>query len=204
MHIVEVQHMCNDGILSSLQGMPMLSPFVPIYKALPSGAIPQALQTGGPNPDALSLFWKVRRLQAVVSQNFKRLLPPAEAAIIAWEKHVEERLMPAMELRYAAALARKNPVAARQELTKFTAKAVASASILCEQLTKQAAKGLGLDRVPDDVTLVKWLDAAGKLCESWPAGAGIAAPSYICWCGSFSAHVVSLLLAKLQIIGMND
>lgn len=49
---------------------PKLSPFVPIYKGLPGDALPPELATVTPEgePDAVSLFWRARKLQALVFQ----------------------------------------------------------------------------------------------------------------------------------------
>lgn len=49
---------------------PKLSPFVPVYKGLPGDALPPELATATPQGemDAVSLFWRARRLQALVFQ----------------------------------------------------------------------------------------------------------------------------------------
>lgn len=47
---------------------PKLSPFVPLYKGLPGSALPLELAAPPPRMDSLSLFWRARRLQALVFQ----------------------------------------------------------------------------------------------------------------------------------------
>lgn len=49
---------------------PKLSPFIPIYKGLPGDALPPELATRTPQrtPDRVSLFWRARRVQALVFQ----------------------------------------------------------------------------------------------------------------------------------------
>lgn len=47
---------------------PRLAPFIPIYQGLPGDRLPAALTTAADAPDAGSLFWKARRLQALVFQ----------------------------------------------------------------------------------------------------------------------------------------
>ena len=55
---------------SAAMSTPKLSPFVPIYKGLPGDALPPELATVTPEgePDAVSLFWRARKLQALVFQ----------------------------------------------------------------------------------------------------------------------------------------
>lgn len=66
-------------------GMTALSPFIPLYKGLSPKHIPKELAVGGPHPDRISLFWKARRLQALVFQDWPSLAPAAAAAIHAFE-----------------------------------------------------------------------------------------------------------------------
>lgn len=49
---------------------PKLSPFVPVYKGLPGDALPAELATATPEGemDSVSLFWRARKLQALVFQ----------------------------------------------------------------------------------------------------------------------------------------
>ena len=48
---------------------PKLAPFIPLYKGLPGDAVPRELTVArAGQPDAVSLFWRARRLQALVFQ----------------------------------------------------------------------------------------------------------------------------------------
>jgi dipeptidase len=141
-------------------GMPLLAPFIPIYAGLPGGALPRQLARAGPQPDARSLLWAARRLQALVFQDLAALLPGAAAAIQAWEADVEARQRPGMERRYIAAAAGGNETAAADILAGFTADLAAQASQLLRRLTRQAAQALGLPAVPPDDELLRLLDAA--------------------------------------------
>jgi hypothetical protein len=47
--------------------MPKLAPFIPLYKGLPPHALPPELTAAKERrPDGVSLFWRARRLQALV------------------------------------------------------------------------------------------------------------------------------------------
>lgn len=54
---------------------PALSPFVPLYKGLPGDRLPRQLTYGTEEgqPNDVSLFWRCRRLQALVFQVGARL-----------------------------------------------------------------------------------------------------------------------------------
>ena len=141
-------------------GMPALAPFIPIYGSLPGASLPLELTCAGSAPDPVSLFWKARRLQALVFQDWPMLAPGAVAAISGWEAEVESEQRPAMEIRYAAALARWDEAAAVAELVGFTARVVQQAGVLLQQLTDVATAQLGLHAMPPDDVLVRMLDAA--------------------------------------------
>ncbi|KAL4437238.1 hypothetical protein ABPG75_004377 [Micractinium tetrahymenae] len=144
------------------QGMPALSPFVPVYGGLPAEALPAELAEAPDEPDELSLFWAARRLQAVVLQDWPALAPAAVAAIRALEEDVEARQRPDMEARYLQALRRHSEpeVQAGQVLAEFTEAVVSQAKGLLEELGDQAAQALGLPGLPPDDTLLAWLDDA--------------------------------------------
>ena len=130
--------------------MPALAPFVPIYKGLPGDALPPEMTNATSLPDALSLFWRARRLQALVMLDWPALAPGAQAAIRQWEADVEERQRPAMEARYQAALAAGDQAAADAELAEWTAEVAASAGDLLDGLAEAAAAQLGMNGVPGD------------------------------------------------------
>ena len=139
-----------------------LSVYLPIYKGLPGDALPPELTSAGPDPDCCSLFWKARRLQALVFQDWPALAPPAMAAIREFEQRMEEEDRPAFERRYKKLLKDRDESGARDELVAFTAGMVRQASDLLVVLTSRAAAALGLPEVPPDSQLVSWLDAAAE------------------------------------------
>lgn len=145
-------------------GMPALSPFIPIYGGLPGGALPPQLTDVTSQPDAVSIFWKVRRLQALAFQDWPTVEPGAGAAIRAFEADVESRQRPAFERRYMAELAsgagEEGEAAAGKLLAAFTADVVEQAGDLLDGLIKQAAQALGWEAVPSDDAIVEMLEQA--------------------------------------------
>lgn len=141
-------------------GTPLLSPFVPLYKGLPAGVALPELADACTEPDQRSLYWKARRLQALVFQDFPSLAPRATTAIREFEARVESRDRPAMERRYMRALSSGDAHAAQHELLSFTSGVLQRASALLEDLAAQAAGDLGLRGVPADAVLARLLDEA--------------------------------------------
>lgn len=136
---------------------PALAPFIPIYEGLPEDALPPEMTNATAIPDATSLFWRARRLQSLVMQDWPALAPPAQAAIRQWEAEVEERLRPRMEKRYTAAVEAGDQGKADAELAQCTAELAASAGRLLDGLAQDAAAALGMDGVPPDDELVPLL-----------------------------------------------
>ncbi|KAL4437330.1 hypothetical protein ABPG75_004469 [Micractinium tetrahymenae] len=175
-------------------GPPGLSPFVPVYRGLTPGNYPAALTIGSATPDPVSLYWKGRRLQALVFQNFPLLAPDAKAAIAAWEQDVETVQRPAMEAAYMSALSRGRKGSAWKVLMDFTDRVVAQAGTLLDNLTAQAASKLGLPGVPSDADLLSMIKKAdakyilyGPSTQAAAASAGVAsgaevtAPDTLSW-----------------------
>lgn len=67
------EHAVPDGlsvITYTAMATPKFSPFIPLYKGLPGDAMPPEL-AAAPKPgqmDGVSIFWRVRRLQALIFQ----------------------------------------------------------------------------------------------------------------------------------------
>ncbi|PRW44358.1 peptidase C69 [Chlorella sorokiniana] len=129
--------------------MPALAPFVPIYKGLPEEALPLEMTNATANPDPVSLFWRARRLQVLIMQNWPVLAPEAQAGIRQWEADVEERLRPEMERRYKKAVDDGDQEGADAELAEWTADVAASAGDLLDSLAEAAASKLGMNALPD-------------------------------------------------------
>lgn len=142
-------------------GPPALAPFVPVYRGLPPTAYPAALTYGGATPDGASLYWKGRRLQALVMQDFPKLAPAAQAAIREFERQVEMVQRPAMEAAYQDWVTCKRGLQARKVLVDFTASVVARAVAVLDEQIAQAATQLGLPSVPSDDVLMSMLKKAG-------------------------------------------
>lgn len=159
-------------------GMPLLSPFVPIYplamfpRAAADGVsgdeaddvIPAELTGVGHRPDSHSLFWKARRLHALVFQDFPKLAPAAIAAVQEFEAHLDSSAMLEAESAYLSAAAQDGLYAdaALSTLTSFSQQVLHDAVRLLEGLTSDAALALGYESVPDDATLLKMLDEAAE------------------------------------------
>ena len=75
----------------------------------------------------------------------------------AFDERVESELRPAMEQRYAAAVAAGNATAADAELAAFTAAVVAEAGALLDQQALLASTALKLDGLPGDNRMERWL-----------------------------------------------
>ncbi|PSC67957.1 peptidase C69 [Micractinium conductrix] len=159
---------------------PALSPYIPIYIGLPGDQLPPELTAATPDaPDGASLFWKARRLQALVFQDWPSLATHAAAAIRGWEARVEREQRPAMEAGYAAAHAAGDVAAATAELVGFTRRVVRQAAALLDDLAEQAAAGLGLPGVPPAEGWLEMLKEAAEAYAFEPtsddADAGVAA-----------------------------
>ncbi|KAL4425605.1 hypothetical protein ABPG75_009621 [Micractinium tetrahymenae] len=143
---------------------PKLSPFIPLYKGLPGDVLPPELTAAEyRKPDRVSLFWKARRLQALVFQDWPALAPAAAQAIVDWEAKVEAQDRPAMEARYTAAWQAGDAAGATQELVSFTSAALQEAGQLLEGLAEAAAWQLGLPGMPSDDWLLERLEEAAEM-----------------------------------------
>lgn len=162
-HVVQTREGLPDG-LSVIQhvalGPAALTPFVPVYKGLKPEDYPPELTQFGPDIDAQSLFWKARRVQALVMQDFPVLAPGVEAAIAAFEQDVEEVQQPAFEEAYKAAIEAKDEKKADKLVAEFTANVAARACALLDEQLQEATKALGMNSVPDDTLLSAMIEDA--------------------------------------------
>ncbi|KAL4447642.1 hypothetical protein ABPG75_004861 [Micractinium tetrahymenae] len=137
---------------------PFLAPFVPLYKGLPGDALPAALAgANGTAPDGLSLFWKARRLQALVFQDWRALGPRTTEAIRRWEADVEQRQRPAFEERFMQLWQAGQQQEAMQALVSFTHDMVRQAGQLLDELAVAAAAQQGRNGLPPDGALAPML-----------------------------------------------
>ena len=164
-------------------GMSSLCPFIPVYAGLPPKELPRELAGAGPLPDPAwaTLFWKARRLQALVMQDWPALGPQAEEVIRQFGQRMAQMPQKLMEARYMSALGLGDQAWATRELVAFTAAEVAQAGHTLDWLASQAAEALGLPGLPDADRLVQMLDEAAEAyafeptSDSDPAAAAAAA-----------------------------
>lgn len=135
--IATVQYICL--------GMTDLSAYVPFYKGLP--AVPKAYSSSSVTPDD-SMFWTVRKLQALVFQDYPKYAPMAHKAIAKFEKDIARKQL-RMEKKYLK-IYQKDPEAAKQLIQSFTDGIVAEQSELFTELTEKIAKQQGKENITNE------------------------------------------------------
>lgn len=115
-------------------GMADLSVFVPYYQGLK--AVPLHYRLGTDHADSLSVYWKYRKLQALVMTDYTKLAPAVKAAFRDFEKTTAIR-QAAMEEDYLK-LAKVNPKRADDLLNNFNLRILAEAEELAERLLNEA------------------------------------------------------------------
>ncbi|KAI3438712.1 hypothetical protein D9Q98_001132 [Chlorella vulgaris] len=150
---------------------PKLAPFIPLYKGLPPHALPPELTAAKERrPDGVSLFWRARRLQALVFRDWKRLAGPAATAIVAFERRLEERDLPKFERStYARAVDKGGEAGGERALAALTAHVCQQAGKLLDRLAADAADALGLPGVPSDQDMLEMLEEAAEAYSFEPA-----------------------------------
>lgn len=121
-------------------GFTDLALYVPFYKGLTT--LPDAYQGATGRIDDRSVFWRYRRLQALVLQDYPRLAPRAHRAIAELEQSIAQR-QAKMEIEYLETL-RKDPKAAKAKIQRFTDTVLLEQDRLLDRLTRESAKALGL------------------------------------------------------------
>jgi dipeptidase len=127
-------------------GMPDLGVYFPFYKGLPD--LPQAYQGATGHIDDRSMFWRTRRMQALVLQDYPRLAPVAHQAIADFETDLGA-MQAAMETEYLA-LWRRDRDAARQLIQAFTDRAVAAQERMLDRLIERFAADLNMESLSDE------------------------------------------------------
>ncbi|KAI8466152.1 MAG: pathogenicity island-encoded protein D [Monoraphidium minutum] len=151
-------------------GMPTLSPFMPLYlRALPR--ISPRLASPSIKPDDTSLYWIMRRLQAVVFQDFPKLAPEAIAVISGLERAAAAAARQ-MEKRYKAALATENPYAASELVQAFTDATAEAYAAAISALTRDLAARAGLGKLDDDQIVDMLVKAEALYHFHLPEGEG--------------------------------
>jgi dipeptidase len=127
-------------------GMPDLAVYMPFYKGLTD--LPSAYQGATGQIDDHSMFWRSRKMQALVLQDYPRLALAAHEAIAQFEADLAAK-QAAMEDQYLA-LWRQDQDAARKLIQSLTDHAVADLERMLDDLTIRLAKELGLENLTDE------------------------------------------------------
>lgn len=124
-------------------GLTDLAVYIPFYKGLTN--IPPGYQGATGTIDDKSTFWKYRRLQTLVVQDYPRFAPSVHRAIAAFEKEIAAQ-QASVEAEYLATW-RKDPAAARAKLQRFTDSILAKQDQLLQRLTRELATAQGLQNL---------------------------------------------------------
>lgn len=127
-------------------GMPDLSVYMPFYKGLSD--LPPSYQGAKGRIDDRSMFWRFRKMQALVLQDYPSLAPIAHQAIAAFETDLANR-QAAMEDKYLD-LWRRDADAAGNVIQAFTDQAAADLEQLLDRLIHQFAGKLGMESMTDE------------------------------------------------------
>lgn len=127
-------------------GMPDLGVYMPFYKGLTN--LPAAYQGAVGQIDNHSMFWRSRKMQALVLQDYPRLASAAHQAIAEFESDLRAK-QAAMEIRYLAVW-QHDQNAARDLIQTFTDEAVAALERMLDRLTQEFAKELNLESLTDE------------------------------------------------------
>ncbi len=127
-------------------GMPDLGVYMPFYKGLTT--MPAAYQGAVGQIDDHSMFWRSRKMQALVLQDYPRLAPAAHQAIAEFESDLRAR-QAAMEIRYLAVW-QHDLGAARELIQTFTDEAIVALERMLDRLTHEFAKELNLESLTDE------------------------------------------------------
>lgn len=122
-------------------GMPDLSIYIPFYSGLPN--IPASYQSAvDGSPDNTSEYWKYRKLQALVMQNYPKYAPMVHEQFAQFESEMFVK-QAAVEETYMK-LYVMDPKQADNLLQQFTEILITQADLLVSNLTKKIASDLKL------------------------------------------------------------
>ena len=127
-------------------GMTELSVYIPFYKGLTE--VPQEYRAATDKMDDLSVFWKYRKLQALVMQDYPRFAPQVIVAITALEKDIDGMRVK-MEKTYLETY-RTDAGMAKQRIASFTRNVLAKQDRMISLLTKKIAAALGKPNLTND------------------------------------------------------
>ena len=138
-------------------GMEDLAPYLPLYNGLPT--IPRALQIQASLNDEEALYWNVRKMQALVFQNYPKYAPWAHEVIRDFEREIQQG-QTALESAYRAQY-RKQPTAARAQIQDFTDHLIAEAKRRLDGVSARIAADLGIP-APSHDDIIRMLNEAEK------------------------------------------
>jgi dipeptidase len=127
-------------------GMTELSAYVPFYKGLTE--IPREYQAATDKADDISIFWKYRKLQALVMQDYPRFAPMVMGAIAVLERDISE-MQAKMEKEYLKAY-QKDAASAKEQIASFTRTALSKQNKMISDLTGRIASSLGMENLTDE------------------------------------------------------
>ncbi|OPY77631.1 MAG: Dipeptidase [Syntrophorhabdus sp. PtaU1.Bin058] len=138
-------------------GMTDLSAYVPFYKGITT--IPREYQNAGGQADNDSMFWKYRKMQALVLQDYPRFAPQAHEAIARFEKEVTAG-QEVMEAHYLK-LYLKDRTAARRLIQNFTDATIARQNRMLAGLIMKISRALGMEQMTNEeyTVLIKKTEA---------------------------------------------
>ncbi len=139
-------------------GMPDLSIYIPFYQGITT--IPKEYQTAiDDQVDESSVFWKYRKLQALVMQNYPKYAPLVHDKFASFEQETFKK-QEIVEKTYLK-LYQEDPVQADRLLDQFTQIIITQADQLVTGLTKQIAKEEKLDNLTN-ADYAKLIDVTEK------------------------------------------
>lgn len=139
-------------------GMEDLAPYLPIYNGLPT--IPRALQIQTSLNDEEALYWNVRKMQALVFQNYPKYAPWAHQVIQDFEQEIQQRQI-ALESAYRAQY-RKHLTVARTHIQAFTDTLIAEAKRRLDGVSARIIADLGMPAPTHDDIIQMLIEAEKK------------------------------------------
>jgi dipeptidase len=128
------------AVQNTLLGMTALGIYVPLYQG---ATIPKAYQLGTDQADNDSAWWKFRKLQTLVMQNFPKYSPQVKDAYAKLADDIRAQ-QAKFEPEYIKVYA-KNPKRAQKMLDDFTNHTVEQVFALTDQLTNSVMSQLSSD-----------------------------------------------------------
>jgi len=139
-------------------GLTALSAYVPFYQGLTD--IPKEYRVAAGKADDVSVFWKYRKLQALVMQDYPRFAPQVTAAVARLEKDIAG-MQAGMEKKYLR-IYRRDAAAAKKLIVAFTAAVLARQERMLSSLTKNIAAALGMEKLTNEqyTEMIRKVEAA--------------------------------------------